>query len=322
MQRLCFQRLIIAVLLLCGSVAPWAASLVAVPTPQPYTTRLPQNIAAEVYEVVANAVASAGFSVMPEAASNELLGAIGTAGAAEPGAYLRERGVAGLLRTELNRGLGGFVLHVEPIGCASGSGLPTAPFDLQIGQYQNLRRCGAELAARLGAGATSAVPATMMTALLAPRIQEPLAPLFLGNYLGGRLENALLQRGYRLCAASTVEEALRQNRLGGFFELTRERCVNLGRMLQVASFIQVTIDTYQVYSENGGAVMCAKIGGTVREVSSANGELLQTVPIQLEVTSNDGRLGTAATGDAIAFGQAALDLVVREQILPHWPPRR
>ena len=320
MQQLYFKRLIVAVLLLCG-IASWAVQ-VAVPTPQAYSSRLPANLVGEVYQVVCDAVAGAGFAVVPQSASNELLGALASRDAAGQRAYLEERGVAGLLRTELNRGLGGFVLHVEPMGCQSGHGLPVAAFDLQVGQYQNLRRCGAELAARLGAGASSAVPATMMTALLAPRIQEPLAPLFLGNYLGGRLENALLQRGYRLCAASTVEEALRQNRLGGFFELTRERCVNLGRMLQVASFIQVTIDTYQVYSENGGAVMCAKIGGTVREVSSANGELLRSVPIQLEVTSNDGRLGTAATGDAIAFGQAALDLLVREQILPHWPPRR
>ena len=161
-----------------------------------------------------------------------------------------------------------------------------------------------------------------MTALLPPVIQEPLAPLYLGNYLSGRLESGLLQRGYRLCSSAVLEQALRQNRLGGFFELTQARCNHLGKTLQVASFIQVVIDTYQVYANEDNTGLCAKITGVVREVSAVNGELMQAIPIQLEITSNDGRLAGKNIHSVNALGEAALDLLVQEQILPHWPRRR
>lgn len=318
MQQFNLQRIVCALLLACG-IASWAAQ-VAVPTPRPYTSRLPANIIGEVYRTVCDGVAGAGFSVLSEGASNELLKSIETQDRTAQTTILQERGIAGLLRTELNRGLGGFVLHVEPMACQSGLGLPTEPFDIQIGQYQNLRRCVAELTAMLNSGKVgSQAP---MTALLAPRIQEPLAPLYLGNYLSGRLESGLLQRGYRLCAPAVLEQALRQNRLGGCFELTQERCLALGKTLQVASFIQIIIDTYQVYANEGSTGLCARITGVVREVSAVTGELVQSVPIQLEVASTDVRLTQVSIQDVNAFGQAALDLVVQEQILPHWPRRR
>ncbi|MBR4125484.1 MAG: hypothetical protein IKR13_04715, partial [Victivallales bacterium] len=312
MHKFLFQRIMVFAVLCCG--IELCAVQVAVPTPRPYTTRLPANICGEVYQTVCDGVSAAGFSVMSESTSNELLATLETQDEVSRGAFLRERGIAGLLRTELNRGLGGFVLQVEPMGCQTDLGLPAESFAIQIGQYQNLRRCVAELSAMLTAG--NAGSQTPLTALLPMRIQEPLAPLFLGNYLSGRLENALLRRGYRLCASGVLENALRMNNLGGFFELTKARCVNLGKSLQVATFIQVSIDTYQVYDDND-AGMRGKIAGVVREVSATNGELLQSVPIQLEITSNDGRLAGMVLQDVNAFGQAALDLLIQEQILPH-----
>ena len=219
MQQFNLQRIVCALLLACG-IASWAAQ-VAVPTPRPYTSRLPANIVGEVYRTVCDGVAGAGFSVLSEGASNELLKSIETQDRTAQTTILQEKGIAGLLRAELNRGLGGFVLHVEPMACQSGLGLPTEPFDIQIGQYQNLRRCVAELTAMLNSGKVG--NQAPMTALLAPRIQEPLAPLYLGNYLSGRLESGLLQRGYRLCAPAVVAQVLRQNRLGGCFELTQAR---------------------------------------------------------------------------------------------------
>ena len=297
------------------------AGNVAVPAPLLYSDRLPPRIGVEVHAAVVDGVRQGGHTVV--AGDEEVKSYLAELqGLTQDGkrSYLQSKGIDGLLRTELQRSLGGFVLRVEPVGCQPSLGFPDQPFTIQIGQYQNLPRCVAELAARLS---TEARGAQALSAVLAPRILEPLAPLFLGNYLCARLESGLLARGYHLCTEENLGQALRANRLAGYFELTRDRREALANALQVQSFIQVTISEYQIQGQEDGLLQ-GTISGNLREISAFNGELLKSFPFQLSLNSRDGRLAAyppRTLAEPNAFGQAALDLLVQEVLLPKWPPK-
>ena len=137
--------------------------------------------------------------------------------------------------------------------------------------------------------------------------------------------------GYRVCAGRAVEDAQRVNKLGGFFELTPERCQKLGNSLLVkeGSIIEITLDTYElqtVKDERGGRVFQIALKGCLREFSTSSGKMVFEREFALnQLRANDpcaASLTPALRNNASAFSQFALEYVLREQVLAVWPSPR
>ena len=316
----------ICAVLFAGGIALWAAQI-AVPTPEAFSDQLPPGIIAQFRNAVVEGAQKANVSVMSEDDSNRLLAEM--KGRNEEGQVnvLRAARADGMLFVRIERNIGGFMLQVEPRACSDKLGFSRSPFAIQVGQFQNLPHCLPELTARLCSDAADTEGPVMV--LLMPRIKDPQAPLFLKNYLNNYLENLLVTRGYRSCAGRVVEDALRSIRLGGFFEVTPERCRQLGNTLLVdnGSIVEITIDSYVLQTVNdtqNGRVFQISFKGALREFSVSSGELTFEKRFELkQFKASDQRaaeLNPTLRNNASAFVQFAIELALNEQLLTTWPP--
>lgn len=328
MKKFLFLQIFCVALLAIALVAD--AAQIAVPTPIPFSEKLPPAVVVQCRNAVVEGVRQAHFDVLAEDASNRLLAMM--TGLDEDGQaeVLRNKRIDGMLLVRVERNIGGFVLQIEPRGCASGLGIAQNSFSVQIGSLQNLPQCIPDIASRLLRSETGEADSPMMV-LLMPRIKDPRTPLALKNSLGSFLENALLAKGYRVCSGRKVEEALRVNRLGGFFEVTPERCQKLGNTLLVktGSVIEVTVDAYELQTVSdgrNGKVFQISLNGRIREFSTSSGKITFEKVFQLnQFKSSDPRtadLSPTIRNNASAFSQFALELALREQVLSAWPPTR
>ena len=316
----------ICAMLFAGGIPLWAVQI-AVPTPESFSDQMPRSIVAQFRVAVAEGAKQANVSVMSEMDSNRLLASMNGLDEAGQANVLRAAQADGMLVVRVERNIGGFVLCVEPRACAATLGFSRSPFSIQVGQLQNLPRCIPELTARLRSDVAEAKGPVMV--MLMPRIKDPGVPLSLKDYLSTTLGNVMLARGYRLCAGRDVENALRAVRLGGFFEVTPERCRQLGNTLLVdnGSIIEVTIDSYVMQTVNdakNGRVFQVSFAGSLREYSISSGELTFEKKIELkQFKASDPRaaeLDPSLRNNASAFGQFALQLALTEQLLTAWPP--
>lgn len=327
MKRFSLMQCIFALLLAC--VLAGEAAQIAVPTPRPFTDKLPPGLIAQFRNAVVKGVQQIQINVLPEDASNRLWQQMAELDEAGQAGVLRSNQVDGVLLVRIERSIDGFVLVVEPHGCSSAMAFPTHSFSIPVGEFQNLPNCVPELISHLRSETTDDAAPVMV--LLMPRIKDPGAPLFLKNSLSSFLESTLMTDGYRVCAGRAVEDAQRVNKLGGFFELTPERCQKLGNSLLVkeGSIIEITLDTYElqtVKDERGGRVFQIALKGCLREFSTSSGKMVFEREFALnQLRANDpcaASLTPALRNNASAFSQFALEYVLREQVLAVWPSPR
>ena len=313
-------------MLFAGGIAVWAAQI-AVPTPEAFSDQMPPGIIAQFRNAVVEGAQKANVKVMSEVDSNRLLAEMTGLDESGQANVLHTAQADGMLFVRVERNIGGFVLWVEPRACAAKLGFSRSPFSIQVGQFQNLPHCLPELTARLCADVAEAEGPVKV--LLMPRIKDPQAPLFLKNYLGNYLENIVVTRGYRSCAGRDVEDALRTMRLGGFFEVTPERCRQMGNTLLVkyGSIVEITIDSYVMQTVNDAQnrkVFQISFAGRLREYSTSSGELTFEKKFELkQFRASDPRaaeLSPVLRNNASAFIQFAIELALKEQLLSVWPP--
>lgn len=138
------------------------------------------------------------------------------------------------------------------------------------------------------------------TAILVPVIRLKNAPGYLAADFNNRMEQELLRNGVKIQNLQSVAKILEANKLDNLYELEPKMFVKVGKLLEVQSLIQATINRFEIIKseihivETRRTVVIyeAVLEGNIRIISAQTGLVLASIPFENSISSRE--LGSKA----------------------------